>query len=150
MWVIFSFERKAVGEDLDASLVEIFSSLRYTIVTFIGPALNLFTSLCQDSVALVAEDGSIWYRPETYVIFACANTTRFTLLQSTKHFLFSSARFRECFFYEISGMNTRWQLFVYHFSIVITVGAIIVLSEKHTQHCDPGILSVTGLHSGHI
>lgn len=41
------------------------------------------------------------------------------------------------FFHEISGMNSWWQLVVYPFSIATTVGGIIVLSEKHTEHCDP-------------
>ncbi|KAI9922966.1 hypothetical protein PsorP6_002311 [Peronosclerospora sorghi] len=45
------------------------------------------------------------------------------------------------FFDEISGMNTRWQLVVYLLNIVTTVRCIIVLSDKHTEHCDPGILS---------
>ncbi|KAI9912667.1 hypothetical protein PsorP6_005725 [Peronosclerospora sorghi] len=110
------------------------------------------------SVALVAEGGSIWYRPETYVIFVAALSSAgsgiYVLdLGLRKHdALYLVAIYQAfiiligsvsggIFFDEISGMNTRWQLVVYPFSIVTTVGGIIVLSEKHTQHCDPGILS---------
>ncbi|KAI9917163.1 hypothetical protein PsorP6_013116 [Peronosclerospora sorghi] len=124
MWLIFSFERKNGWRDLDlapyqASLV--------IIVTFIGPALNLFTSLCQASVALVAEGGSIWYRPETYVIFVEALSSAgggiyvldLVLREHDALYLVSiyqafliliGSVWGVIFFDEISGMNTRWQL----------------------------------------
>ncbi|CAI5733038.1 unnamed protein product [Peronospora destructor] len=41
------------------------------------------------------------------------------------------------FFHEISGMNSCWQLIIYPASIATTVGGIIVLSEKHAEHCGP-------------
>ncbi|KAI9920452.1 hypothetical protein PsorP6_015764 [Peronosclerospora sorghi] len=127
---------KAVGEDLD--LAPYYASLA--------------------SVALVAEGGYFWYRPETYVIFVAALSSAgggiyvldiglrehdaLYLIAICQAFLtLIGSVSGVIFFDEISGMNKRWQLVVYPFSIVTTVGGIIVLSEKHTEHCDPGILS---------
>ncbi|KAI9910822.1 hypothetical protein PsorP6_010944 [Peronosclerospora sorghi] len=104
------------------------------------------------SVALVAEGGSIWYRPETYVIFVAALSSAgggiYVLdLGLREHDALYLVAIYQAFLIligsvsGISGMNTRWQLVVYPFIIVTTVGGIIVLSEKHTEHCDPGILS---------
>ncbi|KAI9911618.1 hypothetical protein PsorP6_008842 [Peronosclerospora sorghi] len=106
------------------------------------------------SFVLVAESGSIWYRPETYVIFVAALSSAgggidvLDLGQREHDALYLVAIYQafliligSFFFDGISGMNTRWKLVVYPFSIATTVGGIIVLSEKHTKHCDPVILS---------
>ncbi|KAI9906629.1 hypothetical protein PsorP6_003813 [Peronosclerospora sorghi] len=87
------------------------------------------------SVALVAESGSIWYRPETYVIYVAALSSA-----GGGIYVLDLGLSEHDALYLISVMNTRWQLIVYPFSIVTTVGGIIVLSEKHTEHCDPRIL----------
>lgn len=48
-------------------------------------------------------------------------------------------------------MNSWWQLVVYPMSIVTTVGGIIVLSEKHTEHCDASISgAINGAKQGEI
>ncbi|KAI9919227.1 hypothetical protein PsorP6_011448 [Peronosclerospora sorghi] len=110
------------------------------------------------SVALVAESGSIWNRPETYVIFMAALSSpgggiyvldlglrehdALYLVAIYQGFLILIGSVSGVIFFdEISSIKTWWQLVVYTFSIVTTVGGIIVLSEKHTKHCDPGILS---------
>jgi hypothetical protein len=55
------------------------------------------------------------------------------------------------FFHEIAGMNSWWQLVVYPVSIATTVGGIIVLSEKHTEHCDPAFDgAINGAKQGEI
>ncbi|KAI9909243.1 hypothetical protein PsorP6_014673 [Peronosclerospora sorghi] len=143
----YVLREKAVGEDLD--LAPYYSSLA--------------------SVALVAEGGSIWYRPETYVIFVAALSSsgggiyvlnlglrehdELYLVAIYQAFLILIGSVSGVIFFdEISGMNTRWQLVVYPFSIVTTVEGIIVLSENHTEHCDPGILSarIIGAEQGEI
>ncbi|KAI9910126.1 hypothetical protein PsorP6_010116 [Peronosclerospora sorghi] len=123
MWVIFSFERKSGWRKFG-----------------FGALLGL----------IVAEGGSIWYRPETYVIFVAALSSAgsgiYVLdLGLREHDALYLVAIYQAFLILIGsvsgGMNTRWQLVVYSFIIVTTVGGIIVLSDKHTQHCNPGILS---------
>ncbi|CAH0477819.1 unnamed protein product [Peronospora belbahrii] len=113
---------------------------------------NLF--FLKASVELLAEGGAIWFNPETYVIFVAALSSAgggiYVLDQGLREYdaLYLVAIYQAfliligsisgvIFFHESSGMNSWWQLVVYPFSIAITVGGIIVLSEKHTEHCDP-------------
>ncbi|KAG7387308.1 NIPA-like protein 3 [Phytophthora pseudosyringae] len=113
---------------------------------------NLF--FLKASVELFAEGGAVWSNPETYVIVASALSTAgggiYVLDLGLREYdaLYLVAIYQAfliligsvsgvIFFHEISGMNSWWQLVIYPFSIVTTVGGIIVLSEKHTEHCDP-------------
>ncbi|KAE8895676.1 hypothetical protein PF005_g145 [Phytophthora fragariae] len=113
---------------------------------------NLF--FLKASVELLAEGGAVWTNPETYAIIVSALSTAgggiYVLDLGLREYdaLYLVAIYQAfliligsvsgvIFFHEISGMNALWQLIVYPLSIITTVGGIIVLSEKHTEHCDP-------------
>ncbi|KAI9910621.1 hypothetical protein PsorP6_010473 [Peronosclerospora sorghi] len=113
------------------------------IYTVIDELMHWYTR-SSSSVALVAEGGSIWYRPDTCFIFVAALSSAgggiYVLYQGLREHdaLYLVAIYQE--FLIIIG-SVSGQLVVYPSSIVTTVGGIIVLSEKHNEHCDPGILS---------
>ncbi|KAG7396165.1 NIPA-like protein 3 [Phytophthora boehmeriae] len=127
---------------------------------------NLF--FLKASVELLAEGGAIWSNPETYIIFVAALSSAgggiYVLDLGLREYdaLYLVAIYQALliligsvsgviFFHEISGMNSWWQLIVYPLSIATTVGGIIVLSEKHTEHCDPvKNSSINGIKQGEI
>ncbi|CAI5723913.1 unnamed protein product [Hyaloperonospora brassicae] len=113
---------------------------------------NLF--FLKASIELVVEGGAVWSNVETYAIIAAALSSAgsgiFVLDQGLREYeaLYLVAIYQAfliligsvsgvVFFHEIAGMTAWWQLAIYPLSIVTTVGGIIVLSERHTEHYDP-------------
>uniref|UniRef100_A0AAV1UGB8 Uncharacterized protein n=1 Tax=Peronospora matthiolae TaxID=2874970 RepID=A0AAV1UGB8_9STRA len=113
---------------------------------------NLF--FLKASIELLGEGGAVWSNPETYLIIAAALSSAgggiFVLDRGLREYeaLYLVAIYQAfliligsisgvVFFHEIAGMNAWWQQIVYPFGIVSTVGGIVVLSERHTEHYDP-------------
>lgn len=116
-------------------------------------ALDSLSGSTQASVELLGEGGAVWVQPETYLIFAAALSSAgggiYILDAGLREYdaLYLVAIYQAClivigsisgviFFHENTGMNTWWQSILYPVSIVTTVGGIIVLSDKHTEHAD--------------
>lgn len=112
-----------------------------------------FCCIFQASVELLGEGGAVWARPETYIIFVAALSSAgggiYILDAGLREYdaLYLVAIYQAClivigsisgviFFHENTGMSTWWQSILYPLSIVTTVGGIIVLSDKHTEHAD--------------
>ncbi|CAI5733146.1 unnamed protein product [Peronospora destructor] len=140
VWIIFSYEKKS-------------SWRRFAFGALSGLiGGNLF--FLKASVELLAEGGSIWSNPLTFAIFVAALSSAgggiYVLDQGLREYdaLYLVAIYQAflivigsvsgvIFFHEISGMNSCWQLIIYPASIATTVGGIIVLSERHAEHCGP-------------
>ncbi|RLN14878.1 hypothetical protein BBJ28_00011260 [Nothophytophthora sp. Chile5] len=130
--------------------------------------LRCITCVSQASVELLAEGGSVWQCAETYLIIASALSSAgggiYVLDLGLREYdaLYLVAIYQAfliligsvsgvIFFHEIAGMNSWWQLIVYPFSIVTTVGGIIVLSDKHTEHADSAMNgAINGAKQGEI
>ncbi|RLN90371.1 hypothetical protein BBJ28_00009950 [Nothophytophthora sp. Chile5] len=146
-----------------AELFALFKSrifIQYSIMAVLAAAVA--------SVELLAEGGSVWQCAETYLIIASALSSAgggiYVLDLGLREYdaLYLVAIYQAfliligsvsgvIFFHEIAGMNSWWQLIVYPFSIVTTVGGIIVLSDKHTEHADSAMNgAINGAKQGEV
>ncbi|CEG46858.1 conserved hypothetical protein [Plasmopara halstedii] len=139
IWVICSFEKKSGWRRFA------FGALSGLI------GGNLF--FLKASVELLSEGGAVWKNAETYIIILSALSSAgggiYILDLGLREYdaLYLVAIYQAfliligsvsgvIFFHEISGMNSWWQLLLYPLSIFTTVSGIIVLSEKHIEHCE--------------